>query len=530
VCPFLSPPSSRLRTPWKFETNISYSGLVEATLDRKLIRKILKELKSEEAVLDERKAEDKTDAKTKFQKKIHQLYIILVGNLELDPEKDIDNPHVPTVWNDVKELTTPESDSRMDGQGDAHFKSVTNARLKAMLASQTSFGVAVGAPIVFFVGSFLFSVISNFGTLGDNDTSHALAFGEWWMIIPHVTIVSGCLLAGNNPNTLQSIVFSLKGPWPNEPIQNTTRLVKFGQPYYRSVYRPVNMWQRGLSKRMWIANLTKTYDLKTEPEDNYREAHITFRDLVALVFITLVLIVFPFVLAFLTSYFTPTVGMSCRTFTFLIYFISQFILSAVWMFDFFENHKKKMDVKTEVRKSPVLLRLFLALGLLGSVFTAVVGTFLQILGVYRNCLCTLPISAWRSRNFSVVVSSNSADDIKYASKFWVPTGVASIVLMIVVCYFGWWYQRYWSTQFKSAIDKLLPLPLPLTGVVDNGNNGVAENKRADDGAGGAPGASNATTMGEKSLKEPMTSEIEVGEEKNEENGEDKIEKHPEVKG
>lgn len=66
----------------------------------------------------------------------------------------------------------------------------------------------IGAPIAFYLGSFLFSVFGNHSKLDESDVSLSLAFGEWWMTIPHVTIVNGCLLAGNNPNTLEAIDFS----------------------------------------------------------------------------------------------------------------------------------------------------------------------------------------------------------------------------------------------------------------------------------------------------------------------------------
>jgi hypothetical protein len=75
-----------------------------------------------------------------------------------------------------------------------------------MLACQYSFGATVGAPVVFFLGSFVFTLVSTLSNLGDEDTSLALAFGMWYMIIPHISIVSGLLLAGNNPNTLEGVV------------------------------------------------------------------------------------------------------------------------------------------------------------------------------------------------------------------------------------------------------------------------------------------------------------------------------------
>ena len=482
----------------------------------------------------------------KFFKKIHQLYVILVGNLTLVPEKDIDSDE-RTVWKDVQLLTSEEYNNQIAGLGvdpDNHFKLVTDTRLKAMLDCQSSFGAAVGAPVVFFVGSFLFSVISNFSTLGDNDTSHSLAFGEWWMIIPHVAIVSGCLLAGNNPNTLQVIVCSLMGPWPGkkpeyddhgELIKQKAPLYELGRAYYHSVYTPVWMWERGRSKRRWIAEVTKLYpDRKTKHQGYYREAWINFRDWVVIVAIALVLMIFPFVLAFLTSYFTPTVGMSCRTFTFLLYFLFQLVLSVLWMIDFFSNQKPTS--KPGDSRISMLFSYLWGFTVLLLVFTTVGGTFFQMLGVYRNCLCTLPMNAWRSRHFNIVISSNSADDIRYASRFWVPTGVTSIVLMMVTCYIGWWYQRHWRIQFRSVVDKLFAVPPPLSNI-----KAVAKAKTADNDAGGVVEDINPADNGlynsavdEKSAKQPVVNERAVPEDKTEqdlkeEHLEDKIEENPEVK-
>jgi hypothetical protein len=39
--------------------------------------------------------------------------------------------------------------------------------------------MAVGAPIVFFAGAFMYTVFDILSRLGDNDTAHALAFGMW---------------------------------------------------------------------------------------------------------------------------------------------------------------------------------------------------------------------------------------------------------------------------------------------------------------------------------------------------------------
>lgn len=519
------------------------SGVYEASLDRKIITSILQELKIEREE-NEKKGETKKEGvgpkgkiglgaqQALFYKRIHQLYVVLVGNLKLPRTKeDIPEP-LYTVWKDVNNLVKPpelltklpehanqSTEEHVDRKSkeqvnvtsedcvepnddeqflpNSEYRKITETRLKGMLGCQASFGAAVGAPVVFFVGSFLFGVISNLTVVGDNDTAHALAFGQWWMTIPHVAIVSGCLLAGNNPNTLEVIVASLrKGPSGENDTPGPEGFRKVYQPFYRSIYVPVEMWARGRTKQAWIDRLLikygpSPYSTDVEGKGKKGEFHLTPMDWVFLVAITSSLMVLPFVLAFLTSYYTPAIGLSCRTLTFLLYFVFQVLFGIVWVSDFFFRFRRTRHIKrlpfafkkgktkeegngkekekedgakngsadrkesTKRRNAPTCFGLLLTFLVLGSLFTTVVGTFLQILGVYRNCLCDIPIGSWRNGDFTLAISTNTKDDIYFATKFWLPTGVASIVLLIVVCYIGWWYQRHWRSQFRVVVQQLL---------------------------------------------------------------------------
>ncbi|KAK0100334.1 hypothetical protein ONS96_007615 [Cadophora gregata f. sp. sojae] len=135
-------------------------------------------------------------------------------------------------------------------------------RLRTMLACQYSFGATVGAPVVFFLGTFVFTIVTTLSNLGDNDTSLALAFGMWYMIIPHISIVSGLLLAGNNPSTLEGVVAHEFGDTDRRlPAQKHlgTRIFELA---YDSRYRPQWLWFRGRSKRHWIERVWKTYEFR----------------------------------------------------------------------------------------------------------------------------------------------------------------------------------------------------------------------------------------------------------------------------
>lgn len=450
------------------------SGLYEATLDRKIIESIQKKT-----------LRVGNHRKPRLYLEIHLLYAVLVGNLSLDHSKaDKKVPHSEnrSAWGDVGSLVAPfasPQDPKIEDRDSTQIRNGTQVRLQGMLECQASFGAAIGAPVVFFLGSFFFSVFSDLSTVGDNDTSHALAFGMWWMTIPHVAIVGGCLLAGNNPNTLEVIMCGIS-PWDSEAHKRDKRWWHYLNLYrslYNSVYQPVWMWERGRSKRTWIRRVQKEFEDEIppgdqskekltsgeHPKDKYLPQDDNFKlhpmDWVFLIIVASALMATPFILAFLTSFYTPTVGLSCRSFTFLLYFLFQIWISLIWFWDF--RYEKRSPLTKEMTwlsgekiTVPSIYCVVMAFGLIGSAFTAIAGTFLQILGVYRNCLCSIPMSAWSSREYSIVISTNSADDIRYAGHFWLPTGITSIVVLILVCYVGWWYQRHWRRRFTTLIDDL----------------------------------------------------------------------------
>ncbi len=578
------------------------SGLYEATVDRQVLGTIEREVR--DRVLDQPPDYTPTEEdtqRTKYQ--VHLLYAVLVGNLELWRRRKEDeepsklpatstppDPKAPaaetsssaaaggdgggaeenkekkekgppdgfeynTAWHDVHELLLKIRQSKDDPRD---IES-TKMRLNTMLECQASFGATIGAPVAFFLGSFLFSIFSNLSTLGDNDTSHALAFGEWWMTVPHVAIVSGCLLAGNNPNTLEAIISGLKEPKPEEKKDKKGFSFRGSySPFYDSIYQPVWMWERGRSKRNWIRAVQdiEAYESVQEASKSVAEqpaaesagpatpaapaapvesaesaqpvqpaqsapesqkstkffAKLISRFLVkvfgklrnvwpisklstkqintnffqkgigaklrklwlisrqqhplanvpllgivgwtSLILTAAVLIIIPWVLAYITSYYTPTVGLSCRTFTFVLYFLFQLLLTVLWFADF---HRDRHYRLRENNGWPSWFCCLIIFGFVGSAFTAIAGTFMQILGVYRNCKCDLPMSVWGDQSYKFLISTNSADQIYYAQLYWLGTGVASIILLIVFCYLGWWYQRHWRLRFTKVVKDVLGL-------------------------------------------------------------------------
>lgn len=248
----------------------------------------------------------------------------------------------------------------------------TKTRLRSMLNCQYSFGSMVGAPVLFFLGGFVFALLQSLASLGNEDIALALAFGQFYMIIPHISIVSGLLLAGNNPvcpypttvpGTSPSASFLralakklpcckniLEGVFATQPQSDPKERpmkllgLEFGLAY-PSCYKVAWQWHRGHNKKRWINLLIDTYaqpdQHTTRPLDTQKDHLEDLRSLrektraqpldwFLIVSLTMLLLGVPFVLALLTAYYTPEVGVSCRSFTFVTYEASQLGQMILW--------------------------------------------------------------------------------------------------------------------------------------------------------------------------------------------------------
>lgn len=278
------------------------------------------------------------------------------------------------------------------------------------------------------------------------------------MVIPHIAIISGLLLAGNNPNILEGVV---EGPTcePQPLYLHLFALV------YESRYRPAWIWRRGRSKKIWIKRVCEGPD-QNSPEGLKLKMKIS--DWMVIGNLAWSLILIPSLLAFLTSFYTPRAGLSCRSMTFLIYMLSQFWLIVLWIWDIestYLDHEgaphtpvtrlRWRTAGNENRQAYVWWPLVIAGGH-WAVLTAIGGTTMQIMGVYRNCLCNVPVKHWLPSqwNTTFTVSTNSPEDVETAKIWWKFVGGVAIAFLGLITFVGWWYQRRLRYQFKLLVDRL----------------------------------------------------------------------------
>lgn len=137
----------------------------------------------------------------------------------------------------------------------------SRTRLLNLVGAQSSFGGAVGSPVLFYLGAFVYTILDLHNNPSNEDNAISLGFGIEWMIIVHVAIVSGTLLAANNPSTSSGIVGS------DHEAMKTSRKKKenialphrsFTQKWlgwsktYETEFQPVSIWGRGANKIKWV--------------------------------------------------------------------------------------------------------------------------------------------------------------------------------------------------------------------------------------------------------------------------------------
>ena len=126
---------------------IMVSGIFEALLDRRVLEYL---------------SEKVDNGRLTTRQRARILYTTLLGNLDMHSDRG----HDDGAWNHMNKYLIPRlSHTGVEG---------TKTCLGAMLASQYSFGVTVGAPVVFFGASFVYTLVEIIGSYGNNDLSLAL--------------------------------------------------------------------------------------------------------------------------------------------------------------------------------------------------------------------------------------------------------------------------------------------------------------------------------------------------------------------
>lgn len=430
-------------------------GLYEALLDSRLL-----------AIMQNATPPDRP---LSHHEKIQLLVAVVSGNLM----RDIGHPQIE-IPQSLSTAQDPRSRARE-----------IKTRLLSLMSSQNSFGSTVGAPVLFYLGALLYSIVDLESKKGSIDAAVSVAFAVEWMIIVYVAIVSGCLLASNNPSNSAAIV----GRPPDETLSTPHRAstldlgalatvatgnlrtqrwkVRLGllredgkvrnvpcfSQAYETRYQPVSLWSRGSNKMDWIQD-SSAY-LRHEW---FRESlQTSILDWTLSIFSPVfLLVVLPPAAGGILAYKTPPAGWGCRSLSLICYAGVQVVLTFIAALKAATRSKR---FRLSHPKATRLIRIvsvsiFIPASAL-SFFVMIGSTLMQVTGVFKNCFCYVNAKYWLNPHSSpgINVSSDTEDRRRSGQSWVVMCGVAT-VFMALVGYSGWWYQRKIRQDFVKQVNEL----------------------------------------------------------------------------
>ena len=425
--------------------NMIVAGILEAHLDYRIVKY----------------CKDKpNDNEDDLRLKRGLLTTVVAGNLQLEKG----NPQQTLL----KSLTLHDATSSTGGADESM------SRLLNLLEAQASFGGAVGSPVLFFLGAFIYTILDLKQNPSSEDAAISLGYGIEWMNIVNVAIVSGCLLAANNPSTSagisgaqhealehhqQSVPHSptLQATQrPNEAPQIPTdkwsrkdyvhRLLGWSDAY-ETEFQPVSFWSRGTNKMQWIK---KSEAWILDPD--FRKAmKITSFDWIFKVFApTFLLVALPPASGSVVAYYFPPRGVGCRCLSFMLYGICQALTSCISV----ARNAGTVD-GTSPQAGWLVRTLYLFLWII-SFFAAVGGTTMQVVGVFRNCVCASLANYWvniHQKNPFINLATDT-QDAREASDYWIIMGTLASIFVGGVTYIAWWYQKIVRHRFTEAVKNL----------------------------------------------------------------------------
>ncbi|ORY15396.1 hypothetical protein BCR34DRAFT_585047 [Clohesyomyces aquaticus] len=467
-------------------------GLLEALIDFRIIRYLrYKEAELDGSDIDQprRVEEGTTSLVSKTRASVELLAAVVSGNLVGYHNS---RPH-------------EEIPQALIARGRAGCQS----GLHAISGAQAAFGAAVGAPCLFYLGAFGYTILELLNNRSNQDAAIAVAFGVEWMIIVHVAIISGCLMASNNASAACGIVGKpVEEKPPQHPtsrgavVENRFLKVTGYTKSYDTRYQPVSMWRRGRTKLEWIQRSDAwKYDLSSFRQ----ELHISKMTFFWFVLVpAFILIAVPPAAGAIVAWRTPPIGWGCRSLTFIIYAASQVPLlilaickawyaqqkwdalhhqnrksfRGIWGVQFLQGKPKScLDALTKylagtpdksrqifatckcIFRGSIYAFAWLATRLCFflSFISLIFGTVAQISGLYRNCFCYVNAQYWLHRNppDGIPIASDTRDQ-RGSSRYWIWMGGGATGLMVFTCYVGWWHQRLLRRHFAKIVDGLLP--------------------------------------------------------------------------
>ncbi|KIX02057.1 uncharacterized protein Z518_07996 [Rhinocladiella mackenziei CBS 650.93] len=358
------------------------------------------------------------------------------GELENSKEK------APDVISTVKP-EKPSEDLQLLVSGSKNNKATDrlNGAIEMMIASQKPFVSAILIPVVLMLAVTAATFYDAYSKTGDKDTALALAYCVWYSWILILGVAGNCYASALSPKVAQK---AFKGVLTFEEGPAETAL--------RHRYINGRCWES------WAADPRSPTDLGSILERLSSDWFFWLR-FCSGQFLGLCCVTFTSACAVVIAWTTPTVGLGCRSFNFILYVILSFVTGYLHVFCSWLSVRSKIQPCGSA-KGHIRLQIFRFIYwslVFVNFLVIVLGTIFHLVGVFRTCWCER--LTW-SDSTLIELNSKTQQAVDNARRYWVSTGYVDFGIVWMACMIAISFRMYivqkideWDSDGGHSKDK-----------------------------------------------------------------------------
>lgn len=324
---------------------------------------------------------------------------------------------------------------------ESDFTKKLDAGIRTILDARINFLNGIVLPVVFHFVTTAWGFYKAYQKLGDNDTSHNLAYGALysWLII--LVVVGNSFAASVNVKVVKATIkqFTLKGI--RVPLRRRYTNALEWKYWLTDVGVPTGLTSRAETTTVDGKTINATFGWRFYAKYLFGLA------------IGWACIAFFGSCAIVISYTTPTVGWGCRSFNHLLYII--FSLLAAWaqVLRYFVESKYDTRVGANSRKTSflgIITRWLYGLIVSINAFILVGGTIFHFCGLYRSYYCD---AIFGPSDAVVQLASHTSLHVHNALAYWYSTGYVAYCVAWIICAIAVVYRKYIQMALHTRFDR-----------------------------------------------------------------------------
>ncbi|KAF2009718.1 hypothetical protein BU24DRAFT_81284 [Aaosphaeria arxii CBS 175.79] len=295
-----------------------------------------------------------------------------------------------------------------------------------LVQGRIDFVKGIFLPVILMLAVAASVFFDAYGKLGDKDTAHALAYGVWYSWLITLSVSGNCFATSVNVGLARKAF--------GDSLRLSDRRVSLSERYMNAF-----KWE------LWLWQIERADPVKADKGHPKREVWFWTKFVLGQL-LGWVCVAFACGCAAVISWTTPTVGLGCRSFTYVLYGIGTFIVAVLHV------PRQRLIFLSQDRSGQFQMRIATWAHTLLVIFNAlvmIVGTIFHLSGVYRSCQCS---RLFAKDDTLIEFNRNTEQSVTNARRYWLVTGYVAFSFVWVVCAMAMAARKIIVSKMEKALE------------------------------------------------------------------------------